>query len=191
MAATPAATEVPGRRWFTVDEYLRMAEAGILHEDDRVELIDGEIIQMSPIDDPHVEGVTRFTDVFAGAIAAHRMRLYTQNPVRIDQHNDPQPDVVVARPGTRGAPRPADVLLVIEVADTSLRYDRQTKLPLYARAGIPEAWLLDVNGRTLEVHRRPGPDGYALVRPYRLGEKVAPEALPDLAIAVEDLLPNG
>ena len=182
------ASEVARRR-FTVDEYLRMAEAGILTEDDRVELIDGEIVEMSPIGDRHVEAVNRCNRAFAPALAAGRLITSVQNPVRLDGYNDPQPDVALVRPGVRGAPRAEDVLLVIEVADSSLGFDRRTKLPLYARAGIAEAWLLDLEGDALEVHREPGPDGYALVRRCRRGLRVAPAALPDIAVAVEDLLP--
>jgi Uma2 family endonuclease len=177
------------RRRFTVAEYLRMAEAGILREDDRVELIDGEIVQMSPIGDRHVEAVNRCNRAFASAFAAGRVLTSVQNPVRLDGYNDPQPDVALVRPGVLGAPRPGDVLLVIEVAESSLTYDRRTKLPLYARAGIAEAWLLDLDGDALEVHREPGPDGYALVRRCRRGVRVAPVALPDIEVAVADLLP--
>ena len=174
---------------FTVDEYLKMGEAGILTEDDRVELIDGEIIQMSPISNRHVEAVNLCAQEFAPAAAARRVKISVQNPVRVDAHNVPQPDVVLVRPGTRGAPRPADVLLVIEVAITSLGFDRRTKLPLYARAGIPETWLLDVDGDGLEAHQEPGPDGYALIRRYRRGQRLAPQALPDVEVAVDGLLP--
>ena len=177
------------RRRFTVEEYLRMAAAGILTEDDRVELIDGQIVTMSPIGDRHVEAVNRCTEAFAAVVVARRARLSTQNPLRLDGYNDPQPDVAVVRPGVLGAPRSGDVLLVIEVAESSLTYDRRTKLPLYARAGIGETWLLDLEGDALEVHREPGPDGYALVRRCRRGVRVAPVALPDVEVAVEDLLP--
>jgi Uma2 family endonuclease len=179
----------PKRRRFTVDEYYRMAEVGILTEDDRVELIDGEIVEMSPIGDRHIETVNRCNRAFAPAFAAGRLVTSVQNPVRLDDYNDPEPDVVLAHPGVRGAPRPAAILLVIEVAETSLDHDRRAKLPRYARAGIREAWLFDLEADTLEVHRDPRPDGYRLTRLYRRGERVAPEALPDLELTVEDLLP--
>jgi Uma2 family endonuclease len=182
------ATELALRR-FTVDEYLEMAKAGILTEDDRVELIDGQIIEMSPIGDPHVEAVNRCLRAFLLPAAAGRLLPSAQNPVRVDRYNDPQPDVVLVPPGLRGAPRVADALLVIEVADSSLSYDRRIKLPLYARAGIREAWLLDLQGEALEVHREPGPEGYALIRRCRRGERVAPVAFPDPDLAVDDLLP--
>ncbi|MDQ3703195.1 MAG: Uma2 family endonuclease [Chloroflexota bacterium] len=146
-------------RRFTVDEYFEMARAGILTEDDRVELIDGQIIQMSPIGDPHAEAVNRCNWAFVGLMAAGRVMTSIQNPIRVDRYNDPQPDVVLVPPGLRGAPRVADVLLVIEVADSSLIFDRHTKLPLYARAGIREAWLVDLKAEAVEVHRAPGLGG--------------------------------
>ena len=179
------------RRRFTVDEYLRMPGAGILTEDDLVELIDGVVVEMSPIGDRHVEAVNRCAEAFAALVVARRARLSTQNPVRLDGYNDPQPDVALVRPGVIGAPRSGDVLLVIEVAESSLTYDRRTKLPLYARAGIEEAWLLDLEGDALEVHREPGPDGYALVRRCRRGVRMARVVLPDVEVAVDDLLPPG
>lgn len=180
---------VPARRRFTLDEYLRMGEMGILSEDDRVELIDGEIIEMSPIGDQHVEAVKRCTIAFAGLMVAGRAQVSVQNPLRVDEYNDPEPDLTLVEITSRGAPRPADVLLLIEVADSSLEHDRRRKLPLYARAGVPETWLLDLQGEALEVHREPRSDGYALVRRCRSGERVSPLLLPDITIAVEDLLP--
>ena len=169
-----------------------MGETGILTEDDRVELIDGEIVQMSPIGVRHIAAVNRCNRVFSRA-AGDRVLVSIQNPVDLDPYNEPQPDVALLRPRdddyAGGKPGPADVLLVVEVADTSVAYDRQTKLPRYAAAGLPEAWLLDLPGDALEVHREPGPDGYALVRRCRRGQRVAPEALPDVEVAVEDLLP--
>ena len=181
------------RRRFTVDEFERMAEAGILTEDDRVELIHGEIIQMSPIGRRHMAVVNRCAGAFADAFARRRVIVSVQNPVRLgDEFEEPQPDLALLRPREDDyestKPEPPDIFLVIEVADSSLTYDRQVKLPLYAQAGIGEAWLLDLEGEALEVHRQPGPRGYALVRRYRRGERVAPEALPDLEIAVEQLL---
>jgi Uma2 family endonuclease len=112
-----------------------------------------------------------------------------QNPVRLDRHNEPQPDLAVARPEVVGAPRLGEILLAIEVADTSLEYDRATKVPLYARAGIPETWLLNVRDGVLEVYREPGPAGYARTHTYRLNHRVATEAFPDLVLRVADLLP--
>jgi Uma2 family endonuclease len=177
-------------RWrFTVEDYHRMAEAGILTEDDRVELIDGEIVRMSPIGDPHIASVNRCNRTFSRAVG-DRALVSIQNPIDLDPYNEPQPDVALLRPRAddyeRGKARPADVLLVIEVADSSVDSDRRIKFPRYAAAGVREAWLLDLEGDALEVYREPRDDGYALVRRYRRGERVAPEALPDVQVAVAD-----
>jgi Uma2 family endonuclease len=177
---------------FTADEYRRMGEAGILPEDARVELIGGEIIRMSPTGHRHVAGVNRCNRLFSRAVG-ERALVSIQNPVDLGPHDEPEPDVSLLRPRTDDyadeLPRPADVLLLVEVADSSLEYDRQTKLPLYAGAGIPEAWLLNLREGRLEVHREPGPEGYLVSRVYRPGERVAALAFPDLEIAVADLLP--
>jgi Uma2 family endonuclease len=183
---------VPERWRFTVDAFRRLAEAGILTEDDRVELVDGELVRMSPIGDRHMAAVNRCNRLFSRT-AGERALVSVQNPVDLDPYNEPQPDVALLRPRAddyaRGKPGPPDLLLVVEVADTSLAYDRQTKLPRYAATGVREAWLLDLEADALEVHREPRPDGYALIRRYRRGERASPEALPDVALAVEDLLP--
>lgn len=184
---------VARERWrFTVDDYHRMAGAGIFAEDDRIELIDGEIVRMSPIGDRHAAAVNRGTRVFSRAVG-DRALVSVQNPVNLDPYDEPQPDVALLRPRAddyaRGKPGPADIFLVVEVADTSLQYDRQVKLQRYAAAGVCETWLLDLPGDALEAHREPRPTGYALIRRYQRGERVAPEALPDVAVAVDDLLP--
>jgi Uma2 family endonuclease len=183
---------VAARRRFTGDEYHRMAEAGILTEDDRVELIDGEVVQMSPIGARHAAAVKRCNRVLSRAVG-DRALVSVQDPVRLDAYNEPQPDVALLRPRADdyagGAPGPADLLLVVEAADTSLAQDRQTKLLGYAAAGVRETWLLDLPGDALEAHREPRPTGYALIRRYQRGERVSPEALPDVAVAVADLLP--
>jgi Uma2 family endonuclease len=147
---------------------------------------------MSPIGDRHMAAVNRCNRVFSRA-AGERVLVSVQNPVDLDPYNEPQPDVALLRPRgddyACGKPGPPDLLLVVEVADTSLAYDRQTKLPRYAATGVREAWLLDLEADALEVHREPRPDGYALIRRYRRGERVRAEALPDVDVAVEDLLP--
>jgi Uma2 family endonuclease len=183
---------VPERWRFTVDAFRRLAEAGILTEDDRVELVDGELVRMSPIGDRHMAAVNRCNRLFSRTVG-DRALVSVQNPVDLDPYNEPQPDLALLRPRdddyARGKPGPPDLLLVVEVADTSLAYDRQTKLPRYAATGVREAWLLDLEADALEAHREPRPDGYALIRRYRRGERASPEALPDVALAVEDLLP--
>lgn len=183
---------VPQRWRFTVEDYRRMAEAGLFAPDARLELIDGEILQMSPIGARHLAGVNRATRTFS-RVAGDRVVVSVQNPISLPPHDEPQPDVALLRPRAddyaRQKPGPEDVLLVVEVADTSVAYDRQTKLLRYARAGVRESWLLDLPGDALEVHREPGPRGYALIRRCYRGERIAPEALPDVEIAVDDLLP--
>jgi Uma2 family endonuclease len=174
---------------FSVDEYHQMGAAGILPADARVELIDGQIVAMSPVGDPHVVAVTRCGRAFAPAWVAGRLTLHTQDPIRLDRHNEPQPDLALARPGVEAAPRPGELLLAIEVADTSLEYDRAVKVPLYARAGIPETWVLNVRDRALEVYREPGPAGYARMVTYQPNQRVAAAAFPDLVLRVADLLP--
>jgi Uma2 family endonuclease len=174
---------------FSVDEYHQMGAAGILPADARVELIDGQIVAMSPVGDPHVVAVTRCGRAFAPAWVAGRLTLHTQDPIRLDRHNEPQPDLALARPGVEAAPRPGELLLAIEVADTSLEYDRAVKVPLYGRAGIPETWVLNVRDRALEVYREPGPAGYAQTHTYQPNQRVAAAAFPDLVLRVADLLP--
>jgi Uma2 family endonuclease len=181
------------RRRFTVDEYYRMGEAGILGPDERVELIDGEILVMSPIGDSHAYHVRRLNNRLS-RLVGERALVDIQNPIHLNDYSEPQPDVVLLRPRAdlyMTHPRPEDVLLVIEVADTTVARDRRLKFPVYARLGLLEAWLLVIPKRSrprLEVHRRPTPLGYEeVLRPGR-GEHVSPLALPDLVLSVDDLL---
>lgn len=167
-----------------------MAEAGVLQEDDRVELVEGEIIQMSPIGKVHAAFVNRLARLFQLRLVS-RAVVSIQNPVRLGQHSEPQPDVALLRPRAddyAGAlPGPADALLVVEVADTSQAYDRDVKILLYAQSGIPEAWLLDAGTQILSVCREPAAAGYRAVSTFRTGQSVAPVAFPDLVIPLEDL----
>jgi Uma2 family endonuclease len=179
------------RRRFTVDDYYRMAEVGILTEDDRVELLDGEIVEMSPIGSDHGGHVKRLTALFTSRLGA-RVIVSVQDPVRLSRHSEPQPDVVLLRPRddfyARSHPRPEDVLLLVEVADTSVDTDRRIKMPLYARAGIGEVWLLDLPAERVEIYREPAATGYRETRTLARGQGLSPQAFPDLALVVEDLL---
>ncbi len=177
---------------FTVDEYHRMGEVGIFSEDDRVELLAGAIVEMSPIGPLHASIVRRPTALFSVRLGTEVL-VSVQNPLLLrTADSEPQPDVALLRPRpdfyARSHPEAPDVYLVIEVADTSLVTDREVKFPIYARAGVPEAWLLDVVTQHLEVHRHPTPDGYRDVHSFRRGESVAPEAFPHLVLTVDTLL---
>jgi Uma2 family endonuclease len=177
------------RRRFTVHDYHRMGEAGILHEDDRVELIEGEIVEMAAIGTRHftcVNGLTRLLVRGVGDAAI----VSVQNPVRLDEHSEPQPDLAVlqTRDYRESLPRPEDVLLLIEVSDTTLSYDRNVKLPLYARAGIPEVWIVDLAGETVERYTGPSGDSYRHVERARRGEEIRSAALPEPAFRVEAVL---
>lgn len=179
------------RRRFTVDEYHRMAEAGVLHEDDRVELLDGEVVLMSPIGPPHAACVNRLNHALTRRVGDDAI-VSVQNPVRLDRHSEPQPDLLLLRPRedfyASATPRPEDVLLAIEVGDSSVRFDREVKAPLYARAGIGELWLVDVGARDVRVCRRPGEAGYGDVTVKRGDDAWSPEALPGVSIALREIL---
>ena len=171
------------RHRLNVDDYHRMAEAGILGEDDRVELIDGDLIDMAPIGQDHAATVNGLNHLLVMA-CGDRAIVSVQNPARLDRFSEPQPDVTLFRPRadnyrTGARPGPADVLLLVEVADSSLRYDRAVKLPLYARAGIGEVWIVDLRRRVVDVHRTPVGDGYATVETH------LPDATVTLALAPE------
>jgi Uma2 family endonuclease len=183
-------TEVARRR-FTVDEYDRMAEAGILTPEDRVELIEGEIVHMAAIGAHHAVCVSTLGELLITTLRG-RAFVRLQNPVRLPDDSEPEPDVAVLRLPReryrRGHPGPPDVLFVAEVVETSHRYDRLIKLPLYARAGIPEAWLVDLPGEAIEVYREPGPAGYARSERISRDGCVSPAAFPDVALAVVEAL---
>ena len=173
------------RRRFTIEEYERMVETGIVTRDDRVELIEGEIVEMSPISDPHAASVTNLTHLLV-TMVGDGARVQVQGPLRVPPRSKPQPDLLLLRPRSymrRGA-TPADVLLVVEVADTSLEYDRTVQLRLYARAGIPEYWIVDANTETLEVHRSPSGERYTDHRRLARGESLAPLAFPEASLPV-------
>jgi Uma2 family endonuclease len=184
--------EIPPRHRWTVAEYFKMGEAGLLMEDDWVELIDGEVIDMSPIGSPHAGQVNHL-----GALLSYHLFgkavVASQNPVILGDHNVPQPDIAVLRWRDdyykTAHPRPQDVLLVIEVSDTTVHYDREIKVPLYARHGIPEVWLLDLQERVLEIYRNPEQGKYQHIEHLRSG-RVAPLHLPEAVIQLADLFPG-
>lgn len=176
---------------FTVDAYRRLGEMGILREDDRVELIDGQVVEMTPIGPAHGSCVNRLNTLFA-PLAGREATLSVQNPLVLDEHHEPQPDFAVLRHRDDGYrsrhPGPADVLLVIEVADTSLAYDRDVKIPLYARAGIPEAWLVNLVADAISVYRGPGPEGYTDIVTVARGETLRPFLPAGVTITADAIL---
>jgi Uma2 family endonuclease len=174
---------------FTVREFDEMGRAGIFDEDARVELLDGEIVEMTPIGDRHFLTTVRVQAAFHGAFTGVAL-VSTQGPVRLGKRSEPQPDVALLRLGITGVPSTEDVLLLVEVADTTVELDRRIKMPLYARAGVREVWLVDLRRDVVEVYRDPTRGGYLSVRVARRGESIDPEALPDRGVAVSDLLPN-
>jgi Uma2 family endonuclease len=180
----------PQTRLFTVEEYYRMAEAGILAEDDRVELINGEIIRMAAIGSRHAACVSRLIALFSGLVAG-RTTISAQNPLRLDDLSEPEPDFALLLPREdfyAGAhPGRGDVLLLIEVADSSLDFDRQTKVPLYAEAGISELWIVNLAQRQVEVFRNPGQQGFDERREVTDGY-LTPLAFPDIAASLTDIL---
>ena len=179
------------RHKLDVVQYHRMGEAGVFEGNERVELIEGEIVEMAPIGSNHAGTTNVLTRSLFDAVGA-RAVVAVGNPVRLDRYNEPQPDFALLRPRAdsyRDAhPTAADTLLLIEVADSSLRYDRKVKLPLYARHGVPELWIVDLEGGTVEVCREPRGDGYAAISRVAPGDVLEPALLPGVRIAVTDII---
>ena len=197
-AADSAATAAPAagltrlRRKFTVAEYYRMAEEGILRPTERVELIDGVIIVMAPIGIPHAAGVRRIERVLHQALGA-AATISVQNPLRLDDYSDPEPDIAILRfredDYATAHPGSEDTLVVIEVSDSSLAFDLEVKSRRYAAAGIPEMWVMNLPGDCIDRLDLPMPAGYGRHTVFRRGETLRPAALPDLELAVDELLP--
>ena len=180
-------------RKFTAEEYFRMVEAGIIQEDERVELVEGEILLMPPMGHPHASGIMRHTRIFASLIVANRVTLLVQAPLPLSEHSAPEPNLALLKfredDYAGGYASPEDTLLVIEVAESSLNYDMAVKSQIYGRAGIAEMWVLNLQGDCLERFTEPGDAGYAQHTTLRRREKISPVSLPDVELAVEDLLP--
>ncbi|MFY9553862.1 MAG: Uma2 family endonuclease [Blastocatellia bacterium] len=179
------------KHYFNVHDYYRMAESGVLSQDQRVELIEGEIIEMSPIGSSHGGTVNRSSAFLNGKVGGIAI-VSVQNPVRLDDFSEPQPDIALLRPRkdfySETHPTPPDVLVIIEVADTSVEYDRAIKLPLYARAGIPEVWLVVLPKEVIEIHSQPTNDNYQKVQRLKRGKTLVSPTIPSLSCKVEDLL---
>jgi Uma2 family endonuclease len=191
MGAVLERPQSPARHRLDVGAYYRMAEAGILSHPQRVELIDGDIFDMNPIGSPHAAVTRRLEQLFARAVADGVVLVSVQNPLRLDAYSEPQPDFValVPRPDAYAASHPgaADALLLVEVSDRSLDHDRKTKLPAYARFGVPEVWIVDLSGGAVEVYRDPGEGRYASTARMTQGA-VTPVRIPEVTIDVAALL---
>jgi Uma2 family endonuclease len=179
------------RRRFTLQQYHRMGHTGILGADDRVELVDGDVVELASIHTRHAGTVARLGHLFATRLD-RRALVWTQNPLRLtQQESEPLPDLLLLVPRVDfyvGAlPEPPSVRLLVEVTDTSLYYDRQKKLPLYARAGVVECWLANVDTKRLEIHRNPGRLRYRSIRLPTAGESFAPAAFPEVKLTLRDV----
>lgn len=193
MQSEPGVIEMVGvkRYRFTVDQYHRMDKAGIFHPECRVELVNGQIFEMSPIDPWHAGIVDWLADRFFGGLRG-RAIVRVQNPTTVDRHSEPQPDLMLLERREdfyrTAHPIPADTLLIVEVANTSLAHDRRRKLPLYARRGVVEVWIVNRRADAIDVYRNPSADGYRDHARRGRGEFVAPSTFPELQLSVDDIL---
>jgi len=180
----------PTRHRLDVDAYYKMAEAGILTDPRRVELIDGEIFDMAAIGSPHAAITNRLVRLFSRAAADGLTLVSVQNPLRLDGYNEPQPDFMLLRSRAddyhASHPNAADVLLLVEVSESSLAYDRGAKLELYAKFGVPEVWIVDLSGGAVEVYRKPKEGAYAS-RERLTGGRLAPALVAGMTIDVAGL----
>jgi Uma2 family endonuclease len=196
--ATPREAEAmpsePRPRLFTVDEYYKMAEVGILRPDERVQLIEGKIIEMPPSGSEHADLVDSIAERFGDRLRP-RARIRVQNQLELAELAHPEPDVALIRrpvPGQRSYRRThpglSDLLLIVEVSDSTLRFDLGEKALMYARHGVTDLWVVDVSGDRVVVHREPTADGYASVRSFRRGEIISPLAFPDVTFTADEIL---
>lgn len=177
------------RRTVSVDDYHRMGEVGLFGPGERLELIQGDVVTMAPIGGPHLRLVNVLAQLFAMQVG-RSVVVSVQNPISLPPDNEPQPDIVLLRPecwGRATVPHASDVLLAIEVADTTLARDREIKIPLYARHGIPEAWLFDVASGSTSIYRDPSPAGYRTELSPARDAVVSPQLRPDVAIALDEV----
>ena len=184
------ARDLPARHRLTIGDYQRLGEVGILPADSRVELIDGALIDMAPIGSLHAGTVLHLSNLLSIGVGSAAF-VWVQNPIVLDQHSEPEPDIVLLQPREDfyklSLPRPDDILLIIEVADTSLQYDRQIKIRLYASHGIPEVWLVDLVGKALTVFRSPSELAYQeIIATPSLG-RLSPKRLSTLTLDLSSL----
>jgi Uma2 family endonuclease len=175
----------------SVEDYHRMAETGVLAPEARVELIDGEIFDMAPIGSQHASVVNRLTRMFVTA-TGERAIVQVQGPVRLGEHSEPEPDLTLLRPHPdfyrERTPGASDVLLIVEVSDSTQRYDRRVKVPLYARHGVPEVWVIDLENQLVHFHRRPSGESYADISASEVTGVTPVAALADVAVDLAGLL---
>jgi Uma2 family endonuclease len=183
--------QLPTKRQFTVREYRRIADAGVFGPHDRVELIAGEIIEMPPIGSHHAVCVARLDRLF-NRLAGDDVVVWIQNPLLLDDQSEPLPDVMLLKGTTElyldEHPRPAAVLLLVEVSDTSLQYDRGTKLPMYAAAGIPEVWIIDLAARQIDIYRDPAGRSYSTHSACQGKDLLAPRLLPSISLTADQIV---
>ena len=175
---------------FSVDEYYKMIELGLIKDYEKAEIIDGELIKKMTIGDRHAFVVDFLTNFFIKTLP-DSIRVRVQNPLHLTNYDEPEPDIVLAdlsKYDGKRHPRPAETILVVEVSDSTLKYDRDTKLPLYAAAGIPEAWIVNLPNNIIEIHQQPGMGIYQLTKIYKPGERVQSAVLPDLSFEVDSIL---
>ncbi|MDW8464875.1 MAG: Uma2 family endonuclease [Chloroherpetonaceae bacterium] len=190
METTQVIAPPAERRRITVAEFAAMYQAGILSEDEHLELINGELITMAAMDAPHASHVARLSRLFIESLSKKAV-IYTQLPIVLGEYSEPEPDVAVLRwredDYCSGKPTAKDVLLVVEVADRSLLYDRETKLPLYAQYGITEVWILNLQAKQVEVYRNPQGSAYQEKQIFKPSDDLAMQAFPDLQFPVSEM----
>lgn len=175
---------------FTVDEYYKMIELGLIKDYEKAEIIDGELIKKMTVGNRHALLVDLLTEFFIKN-TPENVRVRIQNPLRISDYNEPEPDIALTdltKYDGKRHPRPAETLLVVEVSDTTLKYDRDVKLALYAEAEIPEVWIVNLPNNIIEVHQKPSNGIYQLTEIFKPGDILASSVLPELKLEVSKIL---
>lgn len=179
------------KRLFNIEEYHKMAEIGIFGEGERLELIEGEIFKMSPVGKRHAAHVKRLNKIFNQCLG-ERVLISVQDPVELNDKSEPLPDIALLQPREdfyeSGHPQPKDILLLVEVADTTIEYDRKIKIPLYARSNIIEVWLVNIDEQAVEVYRQPAANEYQIIQKFQRGQNLSPQAFPESQIIVDQIL---
>lgn len=180
----------PERLRFTVDEYYKMIELGMLKDYEKAEIIEGELIRKMPIGDRHAHAVNILNRYFSRNVSDDIL-VSIQNPVRLSDYNEPEPDLVLAdltKFDGKRHPQPSEILLVIEVSDSTVKYDRSTKLSLYGEAEIPEVWIVNLQNIIVEVHQKPSDGIYQLTKIFKRGERIISEVVPNVSISIDEIL---